>query len=63
MNKALLIVLCLIGGITFGQSTVFLKSYGSGGFDVGRDIKQTLDTGYIATGSSVVLVQKQLTLS
>lgn len=52
MNKALLIVLCLIGGITFGQSTVFLKSYGSGGFDVGRDIKQTLDTGYIATGSS-----------
>lgn len=36
----------------FGQSTVFLKSYGNGGFDYGEDIKQTLDTAYIVTGSS-----------
>ena len=52
MKKALFYIFCLIGGITFGQSTVFLKSYGSGGFDYGMDIKQTLDTGYIVTGSS-----------
>ncbi|MBL7900016.1 MAG: T9SS type A sorting domain-containing protein [Crocinitomicaceae bacterium] len=34
------------------QLTYFLKSYGNTGYDFGRDIKQTPDTGYIATGSS-----------
>jgi hypothetical protein len=34
------------------QDIHFLKSYGNTGYDYGRDIKQTSDTGYIATGSS-----------
>lgn len=35
-----------------GQNIHFIKSYGNSGYDYGRDIKQTPDTGYIATGSS-----------
>lgn len=37
---------------THSQNIHFLKSYGNSGYDYGRDIKQTPDTGYIATGSS-----------
>ncbi len=36
----------------YAQIPTFIKSYGNSGYDFGRDIKQTLDTGYIATGSS-----------
>lgn len=35
-----------------GQNIHFLKSYGNTGYDYGRDILQTPDTGYIVTGSS-----------
>lgn len=34
------------------QNIHFFKSYGNSGYDYGRDIKQTPDTGYVATGSS-----------
>ncbi len=34
------------------QNINFIKSYGNNGYDYGRDIKQDIDTGYIATGSS-----------
>ena len=37
---------------SIGQNIHFIKSYGNTGYDFGRDIKQDLDTGYIATGSS-----------
>ena len=51
--KKLLFILTLIcSNFIFGQNINFLKSYGNTGYDYGRDIKQTLDTGYIATGSS-----------
>jgi len=36
----------------FSQDIHFIKSYGNSGYDYGRDIKQDIDTGYIATGSS-----------
>ena len=53
MQKLLLagigMLFCLVG---LGQNIHFLKSYGNTGYDYGRDIKQTPDTGYIATGSS-----------
>lgn len=42
----------VIGLISAAQNIHFLKSYGNTGYDYGRDIKQTADTGYIATGSS-----------
>lgn len=34
------------------QPITFLKRYGNNGYDFGRDVKQTPDTGYICTGSS-----------
>lgn len=37
---------------TYSQDIHFIKSYGNSGYDFGRDVKQDLDTGYIATGSS-----------
>ncbi len=52
--KRLIVIFYLIG-ICFqldAQNIHFLKSYGNSGYDYGRDIKQTPDTGYIATGSS-----------
>lgn len=54
MKKLIIIGLLICTGAFTGsaQSTVFTKSYGNNGYDYGRDIKQTLDTGYIATGSS-----------
>ena len=47
----------LITGIIFSfglqaQNIHFLKTYGNSGYDFGEDIKQTSDTGYIATGAS-----------
>jgi hypothetical protein len=50
-----LIVIFYLMSICFqlnAQNIHFLKSYGNSGYDYGRDIKQTPDTGYIATGSS-----------
>ena len=47
----LLITLCLTFS-SFGQNINFAKSFGNSGYDYGRDIKQDIDTGYIATGSS-----------
>ncbi|WP_070136990.1 T9SS type A sorting domain-containing protein [Crocinitomix algicola] len=48
----IVVLMVMVTNNSFTQSTVFLKSYGNTGYDYGRDIKQTLDTGYIATGSS-----------
>lgn len=50
-TKLLLICLLITGGV-LSQGPIFIKSYGNTGYDFGRDILQTLDTGYIATGSS-----------
>jgi hypothetical protein len=50
-----LIVVFYLMSISFlmnAQNIHFLKSYGNSGYDYGRDIKQTPDSGYIATGSS-----------
>lgn len=53
MIKSFLICcLFFIGNVLMGQNIHFLKSYGNTGYDYGRDIKQTPDTGYIATGGS-----------
>lgn len=52
--RAILSILVLFG-VFFSvnsQNIFFIKSYGNSGYDYGRDIKQDLDTGYIATGSS-----------
>jgi len=51
INLTLLIVI-LLSINSFAQDIHFIKSYGNSGYDYGRDIKQDLDTGYIATGSS-----------
>lgn len=49
----LLLILTLIFSFkSISQNIHFIKSYGNSGYDFGRDIKQDLDTGYIATGSS-----------
>jgi hypothetical protein len=48
----LLILITLFSLESIGQDIHFIKSYGNSGYDFGRDIKQDLDTGYIATGSS-----------
>jgi len=48
----LLTTLLFISIHSYSQNIHFIKSYGNSGYDYGRDIKQDLDTGYIATGSS-----------
>lgn len=51
--KALLVLFSLSFTVgLFGQNINFIKSFGNNGYDFGRDIKQDIDTGYIATGSS-----------
>lgn len=52
MKIILLITLFCLPFISNGQNIYFIKSYGNNGYDYGRDIKQDVDTGYIATGSS-----------
>lgn len=53
MNARYFITLVLLVSTSvWGQNIHFLKSFGNTGYDYGRDIKQTPDTGYIATGSS-----------
>jgi len=53
-NTRILIIISLLMLPVLGQSQNinFIKSYGNNGYDYGRDIKQDVDTGYIATGSS-----------
>lgn len=46
------LIFCLFTASALSQNIHFIKSYGNTGYDYGRDIKQTPDTGYIATGSS-----------
>ncbi|MBD3635935.1 MAG: T9SS type A sorting domain-containing protein [Crocinitomicaceae bacterium] len=38
--------------IVYGQNINFLTTYGNSGYDIAKDIKQDLDTGYICTGGS-----------
>lgn len=38
--------------VVIGQNINFVKSYGNSGYDVAKDIKQDVDTGYICVGSS-----------
>lgn len=52
MKKIFGLLFSCLSILAFGQNINFIKSYGNSGYDYGRDIKQTLDTGYIATGSS-----------
>jgi len=52
MKKTLIILTLFISTWGTSQNIYFIKSYGNSGYDFGRDIKQDLDTGYIATGSS-----------
>ena len=52
MKKLSLILLLLTAYFAEAQNINFIKSYGNNGYDVGKDVKQDLDTGYIATGSS-----------
>ena len=52
MNKLLIILTFLLSVTGISQNINFIKSYGNNGYDFGRDIKQDVDTGYIATGSS-----------
>jgi hypothetical protein len=47
-----LVLITLFSTKSISQNIHFIKSYGNNGYDYGRDIKQDLDTGYIATGSS-----------
>jgi len=51
--KTLIVILIILSPIIGeAQNINFIKSYGNNGYDYGRDIKQDVDTGYIATGSS-----------
>jgi hypothetical protein len=52
MKFFLYIALVFSSILSFGQDINFVKSYGNTGYDVAKDIKQALDTGYICTGSS-----------
>jgi hypothetical protein len=52
MKILIITIILLIPFIGKSQNINFIKSYGNNGYDYGRDIKQDVDTGYIATGSS-----------
>jgi hypothetical protein len=52
MKNLLSILLFCSTFYSSAQNIYFIKSYGNSGYDYGRDIKQDVDTGYIATGSS-----------
>ena len=52
MKNLVFIGVLLLSLIGNSQNINFIKSYGNTGYDVGKDIKQDLDSGYIATGSS-----------
>ena len=52
MKTIFLVCFIALTSISLSQNIHFIKSYGNNGYDFGRDIKQDIDTGYIATGSS-----------
>ncbi|MFD1553323.1 hypothetical protein DNU06_06575 [Putridiphycobacter roseus] len=52
MKNTLILLFTCLCFVASAQNIYFIKSYGNNGYDYGRDIKQDLDTGYIATGSS-----------
>jgi hypothetical protein len=60
MKKLLIILLCSTFAIQAeAQLISFMKTYGNGGYDFGRDIKQDTDSGYVVTGSSSSFVSAQ----
>jgi len=48
--KRLIISLLFFTSITFSQDTLWTKTFGGSGRDVGISVKQTTDGGYIITG-------------
>lgn len=52
MKQIIFSILLMCSTSVFSQNIHFIKSYGNNGYDYGEDIKQDIDTGYIATGSS-----------
>ena len=51
--KAIVILIFICFGTTgLAQNIHFVKSFGNTGYDFGRDVKQTKDTGFVVTGSS-----------
>lgn len=48
----ILAIYIFIGTSLFSQNIHFVKSYGNSGYDFGRDVKQTVDTGFVVTGCS-----------
>lgn len=52
MRQIILSFFLVISISSISQNIHFIKSYGNNGYDYGEDIKQDIDTGYIATGSS-----------
>ena len=59
MRKLGLVISLLTAIHLNAQNITFIKSYGNSGYDVAKDVKQDLDTGYIATGSSSSFVSAQ----
>src|SRR5690606_3590882 len=52
MKQILTLIIIFLSVVVSAQNIHFIKTYGNSGYDYGRDIKQDIDTGYIATGSS-----------
>lgn len=52
MKQILTLIVIFLSVVVSAQNIHFIKTYGNSGYDYGRDIKQDIDTGYIATGSS-----------
>ncbi len=52
MKMRILVLALCVFPLVSGQTLHWIKTYGNSGYDFGEDVKQTLDTGYIATGAS-----------